>query len=157
MKHSQQVIKLSLLIVLHLKIAPTGTVKSIDVLQINQTSIRIMWEVVDCDKRNGRIIEYNVIISNNCNTYNLTSTERYITVNDLVLGGIYNISVAAVNSIGSGPFNYTVLQFITGMISNHYYYDLFSTTTVTISSGALIRSRTTTTLLPSVAIETSNY
>ena len=142
---------------LHLKIVPNGTVRSINVLQINQTSIRIMWEEVDCDKRNGRIIEYIVIISNNCNTYNLTSTERYITVNNLVLGGIYSISVAAVNSIGSGPFNYTELQFITGMISNGYYYDLFSTTTVTISSGALIRSRTTTTLLPSVAIETSNY
>ena len=102
---------------LHLKIAPTDTVRSINVSQINQTSIRIMWEEVDCDKRNGRIIEYIVIISNNCNTYKLTSTERYITVNDLVLGGIYNISVAAVNSIGSGPFNYTELQFITGMIS----------------------------------------
>ena len=65
-----------------------------------------MWEEVDCVQRNGRIIEYIVIISNNSNTYNLTSTERYITVNDLVLGGIYNISVAAVNSIGSGPFNH---------------------------------------------------
>ena len=116
MKQSQQVIKLSPLIVLHLKIAPNGTVRSINVLQINQTSIRIMWEEVDCDKRNGRIIEYIVIISSNSNTYNLTSTERYITVNDLVLGGIYNISVAAVNSIGKGPFNYTELQFISGMI-----------------------------------------
>ena len=45
-----------------------------------------------------------MIINNNSNTYNLTSTERYITVNDLVLGGTYNISVAAVNSIGIGPF-----------------------------------------------------
>ena len=63
-----------------------------------------MWEEVDCVQRNGRIIEYIVIISNNGNTYNLTSTERYITVNDLVLGGTYSISVAAVNSIGIGLF-----------------------------------------------------
>ena len=63
-----------------------------------------MWEEVDCDQHNGRIIEYIVIISNNNYTYNLTSTERYITVNDLVLGGIYSISVAAMNSIGIGPF-----------------------------------------------------
>ena len=116
MKQRQQVIKLSALIVLHLKIAPTGIVR-FDVSQINQTSIRIMWEVVDCDKRNGRIIEYIVIISNNSNTYNLTSTERYITVNDLVLGGIYNISVAAVNSIGSGPFNYI---YVTGIYFTCY-------------------------------------
>ena len=65
-----------------------------------------MWKEIDCVQRNGRIIEYIVIISNNSNTYNLTSTDRYITVNDLVLGGIYNISVAAVNYIGSGPFNH---------------------------------------------------
>ena len=70
-----------------------------------------MWEEVDCDQRNGRIIGYIVIINNNSNTYNLTSTERYITLNDLVLGGIYNISVAAVNSIGIGPFR--ELQIVT--------------------------------------------
>ena len=55
-----------------------------------------------------------MFISSNSNTYNLTSTERYITVNDLVLGGIYNISVAAVNSIGSGPFR--ELQITTGNV-----------------------------------------
>ena len=57
-----------------------------------------MWEEVDCDQRNDRIIEYIVIISSNSNTYNMTTTKRYMTVNDLVLGGIYNIGVAAVNS-----------------------------------------------------------
>ena len=46
-----------------------------------------MWEEVDCDQRNGRIIEYILIISSNSNTYNMTTTKRYITVNDLVLGG----------------------------------------------------------------------
>ena len=76
-----------------------------------------MWEEVDCDQRNGRIIEYIVIISNNNYTYNLTSTERYITVNNLVLGGIYNISVAAVNSIGIGPFSdYIELQIVTSTV-----------------------------------------
>ena len=98
-------------------LVPTGNVNFLNVLQINHTSIRIMWEEVDCDQHNGRIIEYIVIISNNCNTYNLTSTERYITVNDLVLGGIYNISVAAVNSIGIGPFSdYIELQIVTSTV-----------------------------------------
>ena len=92
-------------------VPPTGNVSSLNVSHINQTSIRIMWEEVDCVQRNGRIIKYIVIISNDSYTYNLTSTERYITVNDLLLGGIYNISVAAVNSIGSGPFSdYIELQ-----------------------------------------------
>ena len=87
-----------------------------------------MWEEVDCVQHNGRIIEYIVIISNNSNTYNLTSTERYITVNDLVLGGIYNISVAAVNFIGSGPL-INVLDVLIGigilhnlLISHNYCY-----------------------------------
>ena len=75
-----------------------------------------MWEEVDCDQRNGRIIEYIVIISNNNYTYNLTSTERYITVNDLVLGGIYNISVAAVNSIGIGPLGDNIVQIVTSTV-----------------------------------------
>ena len=38
-------------------------------------------------------------------TYNLTSSERYVIVNDLVFGNAYNMSVACVNSIGRGPFS----------------------------------------------------
>ena len=60
---------------------------------------------VDCHLRNGRIIEYIVIISNNNITYNLTITKRYIIVNDLVFGNVYNVSVAGANSIGRGPFS----------------------------------------------------
>ena len=65
---------------------------------------RITWEDVDCHLCNGGIIEYIVIISNNSITYNLTSTERYIIVNNLVFGNVYNMSVAGVNSIGRGLF-----------------------------------------------------
>ena len=45
------------------------------------------------------------MISNSSITYNLNSTERYIILNDLVFGTVYNISVAAVNSVGRGPFS----------------------------------------------------
>ena len=69
-------------------------------LSINLISNKIIWEDIDCHLRNGRIIEYIVIISNNSITYNLTSTERYVIVNDLVFGNVYNMSVAGVNSIG---------------------------------------------------------
>ena len=75
------------------------------VSSVNLTSNNITWEEIDCHLRNGRIIEYIVIISNNSITYNLTTTERYIIVNDLVLGNVYYISVAGVNSIGRGPFS----------------------------------------------------
>ena len=69
------------------------------------TSDNITWEEVDCHLRNGRIIEYIVIISNNSITYNLTSSKRYVIVNDLVFDNVYNMSVAGVNSIGRGPFS----------------------------------------------------
>ena len=46
-----------------------------------------------------------MIISNNSIIYNLTSAERYVIMNDLVFGSVYNISVAGVNSIGIGPFS----------------------------------------------------
>ena len=45
------------------------------------------------------------MISNSSITYNHNSTERYIILNDLVFGTVYNISVAAVNSVGRGPFS----------------------------------------------------
>ena len=82
-----------------------GSPKSIMVSSVNLTSNNITWEEVDCHLRNGRIIEYIVIISNNSITYNLISSERYVIVNDLGFGNVYNMSVAGVNSIGRGPFS----------------------------------------------------
>ena len=96
-----------------------------------------MWKEVDCNQRNGRIIEYIVIISNNSNTYNMTSTEGYIIVNDLAVGSIYSISVAAVNSIGNGPFVF-ILTSIVAITSTSvpnattgYTLDTSSTGTIT--------------------------
>ena len=63
------------------------------------------WNEVNCSQRNGLITGYTVMISNSSITYNLNSTERYIILNDLVFGTVYNISVAAVNSVGRGPFS----------------------------------------------------
>uniref|UniRef100_A0A1X7VM53 Fibronectin type-III domain-containing protein n=1 Tax=Amphimedon queenslandica TaxID=400682 RepID=A0A1X7VM53_AMPQE len=66
---------------------------------------KFTWNEVNCSQHNGLITGYTVIISNSTITYNLTSTERYIISNDLVFGTEYNISVAAVNSVGRGPFS----------------------------------------------------
>ena len=45
------------------------------------------------------------MISNSNITYNLTSTDTHIILDDLVFDTEYNISVAAVNAVGSGPFS----------------------------------------------------
>ena len=71
---------------------------------VNETANRIIWAEVNCSQLNGRFIEYTVMISNSSITYNLTTTERYIILSGLVFGTVYNISVAAVNSVGRGPF-----------------------------------------------------
>ena len=95
-----------------------------------------MWEEVDCDQRNGRIIEYIVIISSNSNTYNMTTTEKYITVSDLVLGGMYSIGVAAVNSIGSGPFR--ELLIVTSKLFSINIFIYSTITTFLISESIVI-------------------
>ena len=46
-----------------------------------------------------------MIISNNSIIYNLTSSERYVIVNDLVISNVYYMSVAGVNPIRRGPFS----------------------------------------------------
>uniref|UniRef100_A0A1X7SYM0 Protein-tyrosine-phosphatase n=1 Tax=Amphimedon queenslandica TaxID=400682 RepID=A0A1X7SYM0_AMPQE len=86
-------------------IIPSGWPSSIQVFQVNSTANRFTWNEVNCSERNGLITGYTVIISNSSITYNLTSTERYIILNDLVFGTEYNISVAAINSVGRGPFS----------------------------------------------------
>ena len=96
------------------------------VFPINKTSNEITWEEFDCHLHNGRIIQYIVTISKNSITYNLTSSERYIVVNDLIFGNVYNMSVAGVNSIGRGPFSDPVeVQIGTGnslsvFVNNNY-------------------------------------
>ena len=86
-------------------IAPSGWPNSLQVLFVNSPANNLTWNEVNCSQRNGLITGYTVIISNSSIIYNLNSTERYIILNDLVFGTVYNISVAAVNSVGRGPFS----------------------------------------------------
>ena len=93
-------------------IVPSGWPKS---LQVLSTANYLTWNEVNCSERNGPITGYTVMISNSSITYNLNSTERYIILNDLVFGTMYNISVAAVNSVGRGPFSDPVVINIGGI------------------------------------------
>ena len=88
-------------------IVPRRWPNSLQVSSFNSTSTanNLTWNEVNCSQRNGLITGYTVMISNSSITYNLNSTERYIILNDLVFGTVYNISVTAVNSVGRGPFS----------------------------------------------------
>ena len=84
---------------------------SITLIPVNSTANNLTWNKVNCSQRNGLITGYTVMISNSSINYNFNSTERYIIIlNDLVFGSVYNISVAAVNSVGRGP--YIVLEIV---------------------------------------------
>uniref|UniRef100_A0A1X7V4D5 Fibronectin n=1 Tax=Amphimedon queenslandica TaxID=400682 RepID=A0A1X7V4D5_AMPQE len=67
-----------------LPIVPTGIPAGY--LFLLQPVNNLTWNEVNCSQRNGLVIGYTVIISNSSITYNLTSTERYIILNDLVFG-----------------------------------------------------------------------
>ena len=83
-------------------LVPVGVPTS---LHVNPNTNRIMWNEINCSQLTGRFIEYNVLIQN-------------IYVNELVFGTEYNISVAAVNSVGRGPFSDPIVVEIGG-IFNH--------------------------------------
>ena len=56
------------------------------------------------------------MISNDSDSYHFTTTETRITLNDMVSYTEYNISVAAINLIGRGPFSDPILvEFETGI------------------------------------------
>ena len=76
-------------------IALNGVPQCISLLQLINS---LTWNEVDCSKRNGLITGYTVIISNGT-SYNFTSTERCIILNDLVFGTVHNISLSAMNCI----------------------------------------------------------
>ena len=87
---------------MHVHVAPIGVPESITLIKpVNN----LFWNELNCSERIGIITSYTVMISNSSITYNLTSTDRHITLNDLVFGTVYNISVAAVNYVGRGPFS----------------------------------------------------
>ena len=86
-------------------VGPTGWPSLILASPVNLTANNFTWDEVNCSQHNGLITGYTVMISNSSITYNLNSIERYIILNDLVFGTVYNISVAAVNSVGRGPFS----------------------------------------------------
>ena len=91
--------------ILFFTIVPSGWPTLLHVFPVNSTANRIVWNEVNCSQHNGLITGYTVMISNSSITYHLNSTERYIILNDLVFGTVYNISVAAVNSVGRGSFS----------------------------------------------------
>lgn len=92
-----------------LSIGPRGRPRNAAVFQVTATSITLVWEQVDCLKRNGPIIGYQINLYYEHQMLRRVylegaNTSRH-TLDDLTHSKhVYSIGVAAVNEAGVGPF-----------------------------------------------------
>ena len=86
---------------------PSSTVISLSAGTVTANSITVQWEEVPCLHRNGEITDYTVVARTS------GEDERVVNVNDgnarsATVSGLtpitqYTVSVAALNSAGTGP------------------------------------------------------
>ena len=86
--------------------APSAGPDSVMVVTVTVNSITVQWEEVPCIHRNGEITGYTVVArtSGEVDIYANVSdvNARSATVSGLNSDTLYNVSVAAVNSAGTG-------------------------------------------------------
>ena len=75
------------------------------------TSITVGWDPVECIERNGEIVNYTVRFGPEGGVQNeqTVGTTRTHSVSGLSPSTRYSFSVAAVNSVGAGPFTATLI------------------------------------------------
>ena len=70
------------------------------------TTITVKWGPVDCANQNGNITGYSVLVgSYNESSISIDGDVREVSVSGLTPFSAYNISVAAVNSAGTGVYS----------------------------------------------------
>ena len=95
--------------------APTGPPTSITTSSTRNTNT-VLWEKVACIDRNGDITGYSVRV-NGKNDMNVTLREA--TISGLSPSTVYNVSVAAINSMGTGPHSDVIMVETLGGIFAH--------------------------------------
>ena len=87
-------------------LAPTGPPTQVNTTTTS-TTITVQWGPVDCIHRNGDITGYSVCVMSNEVLKNISTSgdTRNVTISALRPFTEYNISVAAVNSIGTGVYS----------------------------------------------------
>ena len=92
--------------------APTGPPTPITTSSTRNT-ITVLWEKVACIDRNGDITGYSVRV-NGKNDMNVTLREA--TISGLSPSTVYNVSVAAINSMGTGPYSDVIMVETSGTV-----------------------------------------
>ena len=76
---------------------------------VESSTISVEWGLVNCSHRNGIILGYTVLYevvgSGNIQYLNVSARSTVGSINELMPFMTYSISVAAVNSAGTGVFS----------------------------------------------------
>ena len=88
-------------------LAPSSAPQSLSVLNVMATSVVLSWNELACLERNGDINGYMIRYVGDSQTITESSlgASRTYMVEDLIPFTEYSFSVAAVNSISTGPFS----------------------------------------------------
>ena len=92
---------------IYFRVAPSSAPQGLAVQNVMATSVVLTWNELDCLQRNGDITGYMIRYVGNSQTITDSSSDASTTytVQGLVPLTEYSLLVAAVNSIGTGPFS----------------------------------------------------
>ena len=96
---------------------------SVRVTEVSISSITVQWGIVDCIHRNGDIIGYSVQYGSETVSVSGDSSGGMYAITSLMPSTYYSIQVAAVNSVGTGPYA-TLRQLTAGIIYTIPYCNL---------------------------------
>ena len=88
--------------------APSAAPADLIFLSSTSSTIVIHWEAVPCIHRNGQltgyVIQYMEVGGGVFNNESVTGDQREANITGLKSSTLYDIRIAAVNSVGTGPF-----------------------------------------------------
>ena len=98
--------------------APSAAPTSVRVSEVTSSSITVRWWTVPCIHRNGDITGYSVLVmtSGEDDRINTVGDVREATISGLTPSTVYNVSVAAVNNEGTGPYSNGIVQSTNGKL-----------------------------------------
>lgn len=89
-------------------VVPSGPPSDVKEYVLNSTAVKLAWVAPEEHEQNGEIISYVVTISGNESShfvrYNFTSNSTRTTFLYLRPFSEYNVSIAAITAVGTGPF-----------------------------------------------------
>ena len=100
--------------------APSAAPNSVSLSEVTSSSITVQWGAVPCIHRNGDITGYSVLLmtSGEDDRIVVVDDDREGTISGLTPSTEYTVSVAAVNSQGTGPYSDGIVQSTNGKLES---------------------------------------